>query len=103
MSTKIRKQKPKTKKPSMPIYAIARDIWDNWKTHYRDKPVRPAFYVRGGPYLHAMLHIATCDEHFGLEDGEMIVLRFLNAVTTWRGDAARKFKEQLKAHLPTHA
>jgi hypothetical protein len=48
------------------------------------------------PYLSAMNFISTPADLYGCEDGEGIVLRFLDNAQHWRGENARKLKKELK-------
>lgn len=84
-----------------PVGEIAQAIRDNWRATYSDMKKRPAFTTYAWPYLEAMLSLRTSSskEFYGLEDAQMIVLRFLDNATAWRGPAARTFKEELNARL----
>jgi hypothetical protein len=68
---------------------IARDIQTNW--------VKP--YFGAVPYISAMRQIGSLDEKYGADDAESIVLYFLSNASTWRGDAAKRIKIELKAML----
>jgi hypothetical protein len=83
------------------VYAIARSIFDNWNAQYGDAPKRPSFITYGWPYLEAMLTLKTSSskEFYGLEDAQMIVLRFLDNITHWRGDFAKAARQELKNRL----
>jgi len=68
------------------ISAIAHEIRNDWK-----KP-----YFGAVPYLRAMMSLGDISDHYGLDSGENVVLRFLSNATTWRGDVARRVKAELK-------
>lgn len=83
------------------VSEIAQAIYNNWQARWADAPQRPAFIFHAWPYLEAMLSLTTSSakEFYGLEDAQMIVLRFLDNATFWRGPAAAQFKQELKARL----
>jgi hypothetical protein len=75
-----------------PIASIAREISSHWF------PVAQAAV----PYLGEMLRVRTLYDLCGLtghETGRMAVERFLANASTWRGQAARRIKRELNAHL----
>lgn len=51
------------------------------------------------PYIDAMRHIETVSDNFGHDSGKDIVIYFLTNAKTWRGDAARRVKAELKGML----
>jgi hypothetical protein len=51
------------------------------------------------PYLNAMLSLKTIDSKFGSDNAKSIVLYFLTNSSTWRGEAARRIKAELKEIL----
>jgi len=78
---------PPTKK--RPLHEIARDIRKAW--------ARP--YFAALPYLEALRGIASTDEMFYHETGASVVRGFLANAQTFRGQAAKALKEELKEHL----
>lgn len=48
------------------------------------------------PYLDAMRSMASVNDTYGLDDGKTIVLYFLANAGTWRGEAAKRIKAELK-------
>ena len=74
------KQKQRT------IREIALDVRKNWKN------VNPA----AKPYLDAMFTLETINDKYAYTDGKSIVLYFLSNAGTFRGDAARQIKQELK-------
>jgi hypothetical protein len=72
-----------------PLYEIAREIRQDWKQ----------IYFGAVPYLQAMGSMESVRDSYGYDNGESIVLYFLSNATTWRGEAARRVKAELKALL----
>ena len=71
---------------SRPIHEIAHEIQRSW----------PKPYFGAVPYLDAMLCLDTIDNDYGADSGKSIVLYFLSNASTWRGEAARRLKAELK-------
>lgn len=61
--------------------------------------VWPKVYFGAVPYLQAMTQLDRISDSYGADDARSIVLYFLSNATTWRGDAARRIKAELKALL----
>ena len=76
----------KTSKLQRPIYQIAREIRDDWK------PVSP----HARPYLDAMSFLYDVSDYFFADSGKSVILYFLSNASTWRGETARRIKEELK-------
>ena len=72
-----------------PIYEIAKEIRADWK------PVSP--YAE--PYLNAMFSLHDISDNYYLDSGRSVVLYFLSNAGTWRGETARRIKEELKQLL----
>lgn len=72
-----------------PLYAIARDIKQDWQ-----KP-----YFGAVPYLDAMQSLQSVNDSYGMDNGRGIVLYFLSNATAWRGEKARAIKAELKGLL----
>jgi len=51
------------------------------------------------PYLKAMLHLNTIRDKYLCDSAEEIIIRFLSNASVWRGDVARRLKEELKELL----
>lgn len=80
--------------PLRPLNKIAADVLANWG------PGQPKGYqIFAKPYALAMLELRQISDHYGLDDAEDIILRFLTNVVQWRGDKARTIKTELNAHL----
>lgn len=71
---------------SMPLYALASIIQDDWK-----KP-----YFGAVPYLQALSALKSHDDNYGADSGRSIVAYFLSNATTWRGPVAKAVKAELK-------
>ncbi len=72
-----------------PIHEIANEIRKYWH------PVNFA----AKPYLDAMLTLNTTDDKYGLDSGKSIVLYFLGNAATFRGEHAKRIKNELKQIL----
>ena len=70
-----------------PLHVIASDIWYNWE--------RP--YFGAVPYLEAMGSLSSIEDNFYEDSAKSVVLYFLANANTWRGEAARRIKAELKA------
>ncbi len=68
---------------------IAREIRRDW--------VKP--YFGAVPYLSAMGSLDSIDDNYDFDTGRSVVIYFLSNATTWRGDAARRIKAELKGML----
>jgi hypothetical protein len=84
----------KTAKVPRPIYEIAREIRDDWSK--QGKGVNYA----AKPYLEAMFSLNKITDNYMLDSGQSVVIYFLCNASTYRGDTARRLKEELKALLP---
>jgi len=72
-----------------PISEIARDIARNWSnTNYA-----------AVPYLSAMLSLNRITDNYYDDTGKTVVRYFLANASTFRGDAAKALKAELKAAL----
>ncbi len=72
-----------------PLYEIATEISLNWK-----KP-----YFGAVPYLEAMSTLTSINDNYILDSDRSIVAYFLANATSWRGDVARRVKQELKDML----
>lgn len=68
-----------------PIYEIAADIRRDWRN----------VYYGAKPYLDAMALLGGIHDKYMAEDASDIVTRFLVNAGTWRGDTARRVKQEL--------
>lgn len=75
-----------------PLHEIARDIRNNWRT----KDGRPNINYAAAPYLDAMSQLGSITDTYGCDDAKSIVIYFLGNAQSWRGDAARRIKAELK-------
>lgn len=65
---------------------IAKEIKQDWKN--------VSVYAR--PYLDAMEGLSTVNENYIAEDGRTVVLYFLSNAGSWRGEVAKRVKQELK-------
>jgi hypothetical protein len=68
------------------LYKIAQEIRKEW----------PNANYAAVPYLEAMRSMASVNDTYGLDDGKTIVLYFLANAGTWRGEAAKRIKAELR-------
>ena len=72
-----------------PLWQIAAEIEKEWaNVHYTARP-----------YLDAMCSLNTINDQYGADDGRSVVAYFLSNAATWRGEAARRIKKELKEIL----
>ena len=76
-----------TQKINRPLYEIANEIRKDWHNK---------IYFGAKPYLSAMQSLNSIDDIYGVESGKMIVLYFLSNASTWRGETAKRIKNELK-------
>ena len=69
-----------------PVHEIAREIELEW----------PKVNFAARPYLSAMHSLSSIDDDYYLDSGRSVVLYFLSNAQTWRGEAARRIKKELK-------
>lgn len=71
-----------------PLYEIAHEIRKDWgsKINYA-----------AHPYLDAMTTLSSTKDMYGFDTADMIVRYFLANASTWRGDAAKRIKAELKS------
>lgn len=72
-----------------PIFEIAREIRATW----------PKVNYAAVPYLEAMEYLTTMDSMYALDSAKSIVRYFLANASTYRGEAARRIKAELKSML----
>ena len=72
---------------SRALNEIAREIRKDWA------PVNFA----AKPYLEAMGQLQSVDDAYYYDSGKSVVLYFLSNAASWRGEAARRIKAELKA------
>lgn len=73
---------------------IAQEI----KQHFKSLGKEPYFGMV--PYLNAMLtiHSSDPDARYLYEDARTQVMYFLSNATTWKGETARRIKQELKTN-----
>ena len=68
------------------ILEVARDIVAHW----------PNVNYAAQPYLNAMLSMTTIDKPHGQDDARSVITYFLGNATMFRGEHARRLKQELK-------
>ena len=74
-----------------PISQIAREISADWKK----------VYFGAKPYLEAMYSLDSMNDTYGVDTADTFITYFLSNASSWRGDVAKKIKEELKVMLKT--
>lgn len=69
-----------------PIHEIAREIRADWKK----------VHFTAAPYLHIMDRLETINEKYFAEDARTVITYFLENVSTWKGEVARRIKAELR-------
>lgn len=69
-----------------PIYEIAQEIRKDWKN----------VYFGAVPYLDAMSSLNKITDTYGCDSAKSVVLYFLGNAQTWRGETAKRIKNELK-------
>lgn len=78
---------PEAKQGHRPLYEIAREIKRDWGAK---------MYFGAKPYVAAMSSLDQVTDDYGCDSGQSIVLYFLANANHWRGETARRVKEELK-------
>lgn len=79
-----------TGRPPRPIHEIAADIARNWENvNYAARP-----------YLVAMQSLTAITDDYYADSALSVVSYFLSNANGWRGDAARRIKQELRDMLP---
>lgn len=68
---------------------IASEVREDWKK----------LSPHAEPYLDAMSQLSEVGQLYGYDSGDSIVRYFLANAGTWRGEAARRIKAELKSML----
>lgn len=76
-------------KTPRPLFEIAKEIREAW----------PRVSPYAEPYLSAMEKLNFVNDNYGYDSGKSIVLYFLSNATSWRGEDARRIKNELKETL----
>jgi hypothetical protein len=72
-----------------PLYEIGREI----------KRVWGKVYFGAVPYLDALCTLQDKNDTYGCDSAESIVIYFLGNASTFKGDDAKRLKEELKAAI----
>ena len=78
-----------TKKPRK-ISVIAYEIYNDWGANISN-------YAR--PYLNAMMRLHDMDDKYHLDSASYVITYFLANAYSWRGENARRIKNELKDML----
>ena len=70
-----------------PLYVIAAEIRKDWG---------PKVNFGAKPYLQAMAGMENVSDNYGYDSGASIVRYFLANAGTWRGETAKRIKQELK-------
>ena len=81
-----------------PLNQLAAEILVDWK----QSTSTGSYRIFAKPYVEAMLTMHNCEDYYGMEYGDMIVARALNALHQWRGETARRVKAELNEHLKVY-
>ncbi len=76
----------KAKVQNRPLYEVAREIRKDWQK----------VYFGAESYLKAMATMNKATEPYICDSGESIVIYFLGNANSWRGETAKRIKQELK-------
>ena len=76
-------------KQSRPLHEIAQEIKNDWKS----------VYFGAAPYLEAMTKLNAIEDYYCFDSAKSVVAYFLANAGSWRGETARKIKQELKDML----
>ena len=62
-------------------------------------PKRPNYIAWSMPYLNALLTCKTAADRYGMDSARDLVVYALSNLSAWKGEDARRLKEELKEHL----
>lgn len=69
------------------LHEIAREIRKDWtKVNYAAKP-----------YLDAMASLDSIEDKYHYDSGKSVVLYFLSNASSWRGENAKRIKQELRS------
>lgn len=71
------------------LHRIAAEIAKDWRLQGRTFPAAE-------PYRYAMSSMEDITNEYGADSGRSVVLYFLSNASQWRGEVARRVKEELK-------
>lgn len=72
-----------------PLFEIATEIRQDWRKQHKS-------FNFAEPYRAAMADLTHISDMYGADTACSVVLYFLSNATTWRGDTARKIKDELR-------
>lgn len=80
---------PDNFKTQRPLYEIATEIRRDWAAQKKQFPY-------AAPYREAMADLTHISDMYGADTAQSVVLYFLSNAATWRGDTAKRVKQELK-------
>ena len=75
-----------TKTETRPLHVIAMEIKKDWQK----------MYFGAVPYYEAMRSLSSINDMYGCDSAKSIILYFLSNASGWRGETAKRIKEELK-------
>ena len=72
-----------------PLHEIGKEIKKSW----------PKVNFAAAPYLDAMCLLNSAEDNFGFDSGESIIAYFLSNANSWRGEDAKRIKNELKSMI----
>jgi hypothetical protein len=93
-SAEVVNQMTQTQTQTRSLNAIAREIAREWRD---PKTGQSKVWFGAKPYLDAMMSLDSIDDMYGCDSALSIVAYFLANASTFRGDAAKRLKAELKA------
>lgn len=88
-------KKPLARKPQRPLSDIAAEVLQDIENGNWSKSA--AYHA--APYLAAMRELNAITDQYLLDSGKSVVRYFLANAATWRGETARRVKEELRGML----
>jgi hypothetical protein len=70
-----------------PLHVIAAEIKREWKN----------VYFGAVPYLDVMRSLDNVSDFYGYDSGKSVVIYFLSNASSFRGEAAKRIKNELKS------
>lgn len=81
------------------LFEIGLDISNAANDYATEKGKSPSWWIYSAPYVEALQKLETIDQMYYYDTADSVVRYLLANLTHWRGDQARKIKNELKAML----
>jgi hypothetical protein len=81
------------------LFEIAEDITKAANDYSTEKGKAPSWWYYSAQYVEALRSLETIDQMYFYDTADSVVRYLLSNLTTWRGEQARKIKEELKSML----